>query len=276
MLRQFDVLDRGARRRARYRAERGGVRLRDLALGTAGERAAAGGRRRPPRLRRARHPAGPLLHDHRRRAARLRRQRQRTAAGQGRQLADPPRLRLGQPGLAALVAGTVARHTLVRYDERGCGLSDWDVDDDSFTLDAWVRDLETVVDALGLERFPLLGISQGGPIAITYAARHPERVSHVVVYGTCARATWARADDERAPRARRARRADQDVVGERPARLPSGVRRPVPARRPARACGERSTSCSAARRRRATLTGCGGRSVASTAPRRPGSSTCRP
>lgn len=90
-----------------------------------------------------------------------------------------------------------ARRTLVRYDERGCGLSDWDVDAGSFTLDAWVRDLETVVDALGLERFPLLGISQGGPIAITYAARHPERVSHVVVYGTCARATWTRASDER-------------------------------------------------------------------------------
>jgi pimeloyl-ACP methyl ester carboxylesterase len=88
------------------------------------------------------------------------------------------------------------RHTLIRYDERGCGLSDWDVDGASFTLDAWVRDLETVVDALGLERFPLLGISQGGPIAITYAARHPDRVSHVVVFGTCARATWARADDE--------------------------------------------------------------------------------
>jgi pimeloyl-ACP methyl ester carboxylesterase len=89
------------------------------------------------------------------------------------------------------------RHTLVRYDERGSGLSDWDVDDGSFTLDAWVRDLETVVDALGLERFPLLGISQGGPIAITYAARHPDRVSHVVVFGTCARATWARADEQR-------------------------------------------------------------------------------
>ena len=82
---------------------------------------------------------------------------------------------------------------LVRYDERGCGLSDWDVDEDSFTLEAWVADLETVVDTLGLERFPLLGMSQGGPIAITYAARHPERVSHLVVYGTCARATWARA-----------------------------------------------------------------------------------
>lgn len=89
------------------------------------------------------------------------------------------------------------RNTLVRYDERGCGLSDWDVDAASFTLEAWVRDLETVVDVLGLERFPLLGVSQGGPIALTYAARHPERVSHVVVYGTCARATWAHADDER-------------------------------------------------------------------------------
>ena len=73
---------------------------------------------------------------------------------------------------------------LVRYDERGCGLSDWAVDVSSFTLDAWVRDLETVADTLGLERFPLLGISQGGPIALTYAARHPERVSHLVVYGT--------------------------------------------------------------------------------------------
>jgi len=90
-----------------------------------------------------------------------------------------------------------SRHTLIRYDERGCGLSDLNVDAASYSLEAWVRDLETVVDALGLERFPLLGISQGGPIAIAYAARHPERVSHVIVYGTCARATWARASDER-------------------------------------------------------------------------------
>jgi DNA-binding SARP family transcriptional activator/pimeloyl-ACP methyl ester carboxylesterase len=82
---------------------------------------------------------------------------------------------------------------LVRYDERGCGLSDWAMDVSSFTLDAWVHDLETVVDTLGLERFPLLGISQGAPIALTYAARHPERVSHLIVYGTCTRAMWARA-----------------------------------------------------------------------------------
>lgn len=73
-------------------------------------------------------------------------------------------------------------HTVVRYDERGCGLSDRNVDDLSF--DAWVEDLEAVVDAAKLERFPLLGVSQGGPIAIAYAARHPERVSHLVLYGT--------------------------------------------------------------------------------------------
>ena len=73
-------------------------------------------------------------------------------------------------------------HRLVRYDERGCGLSDWDVDE--FSVEAWVRDLETVVDALSLERFALLGLSQGGPVAISYAVRHPERVSHLILYGT--------------------------------------------------------------------------------------------
>ena len=72
----------------------------------------------------------------------------------------------------------------IRYDERGCGLSDWDVQD--FSLEAWVRDLETVVDAAGLERFPLLGIAQGGPIAIAYTVRHPERVSRLVLYDTYA------------------------------------------------------------------------------------------
>jgi pimeloyl-ACP methyl ester carboxylesterase/DNA-binding CsgD family transcriptional regulator len=78
-----------------------------------------------------------------------------------------------------------SRRTIVRYDERGCGLSDWNAADLSF--ESWVRDLEAVVDVVGLERFPLLGISQGGPIAIAYAVRHPERVSHLVLYGTYAR-----------------------------------------------------------------------------------------
>ncbi|HEX3275839.1 MAG TPA: alpha/beta fold hydrolase [Gemmatimonadales bacterium] len=76
-------------------------------------------------------------------------------------------------------------HTLVRYDERGCGLSDWTAD--QFSLDVWVQDLEAVVDDLGLDQFPLLGISQGGPIAIAYAMRHPERVSRLILYGTYAR-----------------------------------------------------------------------------------------
>jgi pimeloyl-ACP methyl ester carboxylesterase/DNA-binding winged helix-turn-helix (wHTH) protein len=72
-------------------------------------------------------------------------------------------------------------HTLIRYDERGCGLSDHDVAE--CTFEAWVRDLEAVVDAQGLERFPLLGISQGCAVAIAYAVRHPERVSRLVLYG---------------------------------------------------------------------------------------------
>ena len=76
------------------------------------------------------------------------------------------------------------RYRLVRYDERGCGLSDWEVPE--FSFDAWVRDLEAVVDAAGLERFPLLGISQGGPVAIAYAVRNPERVTHLVLLGSYA------------------------------------------------------------------------------------------
>ena len=63
---------------------------------------------------------------------------------------------------------------LIRY-ERGNGLSDWDVDDIAF--EAFVRDLETVVDAAGLERFALLGISQGCAASVAYAVRHPERAT---------------------------------------------------------------------------------------------------
>ncbi len=72
-------------------------------------------------------------------------------------------------------------HRFVRYDARGNGLSDWEVDDISF--ESFVRDLESVVDAVGLERFPLLGLSQGSAVAVTYAVRHPERVSHLILYG---------------------------------------------------------------------------------------------
>ena len=71
--------------------------------------------------------------------------------------------------------------TLFRYDARGNGLSDWDVGE--LSLDAWVSDMETVVDAAGLARFPLLGLSQGCAVSIAYAAKHPDRVSHLILYG---------------------------------------------------------------------------------------------
>ncbi len=87
------------------------------------------------------------------------------------------------------------RHTLVRYDERGCGLSDWDVDD--LSMDAWVEDLEAVVDAAGLDRFALLGLSQGASVSIAYAARHPERVERLVLCGGYARGRFHRGLDER-------------------------------------------------------------------------------
>jgi DNA-binding SARP family transcriptional activator/pimeloyl-ACP methyl ester carboxylesterase len=75
-------------------------------------------------------------------------------------------------------------HCFIHYDERGSGLSDWD--DPELSIDAFVRDLEAVVDTLGLDRFALIGSSKGGPTSIAYAARHPERVSQLVLYGTFA------------------------------------------------------------------------------------------
>jgi pimeloyl-ACP methyl ester carboxylesterase/DNA-binding CsgD family transcriptional regulator len=78
----------------------------------------------------------------------------------------------------------------VRYDERGCGMTDWNVGDVSF--DRWVEDLEAVVDASeAREPFALLGISQGASVCIAYAVRHPERVSRLILYGAYARG-WGR------------------------------------------------------------------------------------
>src|SRR4051812_5948220 len=76
-------------------------------------------------------------------------------------------------------------HLLIRYDARGNGLSDWEVDE--ISLEAFVRDLESVIEATGVGRFALLGISQGCAVSIAYAVRHPERVSHLVLYGGFAR-----------------------------------------------------------------------------------------
>ena len=71
--------------------------------------------------------------------------------------------------------------TLVRYDERGFGLSDWNVTD--FSLEARLRDLETVIEAAGLERFAMMGMSGNSPVALAYAAKHPERVTRLIMYG---------------------------------------------------------------------------------------------
>jgi len=85
-------------------------------------------------------------------------------------------------------------HRFIRYDARGNGLSDWDVEDISF--EAFVRDLESVVDAAGLDRFPLLGISQGCAISIEYAIRNPGRVTRLVLHGGWARGRRVGADAE--------------------------------------------------------------------------------
>jgi pimeloyl-ACP methyl ester carboxylesterase len=90
----------------------------------------------------------------------------------------------GSPIWRHWYAALSLHHCLVRYDERGNGMSQRDVPDVSF--ETWVRDLETVVDAAGLDRFPLLGISRGAPIAIAYAVKHPERVTQLVLYGAFA------------------------------------------------------------------------------------------
>lgn len=87
-------------------------------------------------------------------------------------------------------------HCYIRYDQRGSGLSDRDVKE--LSLDAWRSDLEAVVDALGLERFPLIGMSQGGAVAIAYALRHPHRVTHLVLLGSYARGTMRRKLSDRA------------------------------------------------------------------------------
>ena len=94
------------------------------------------------------------------------------------------------------------RYRYVRYDPRGCGLSDRDLaDQDLSDLDLWVDDLCRVVDTVDEPRVALLGISQGGPVALAYAARYPERVSHLVLYGTYARGMNRRGDPSQAEQA---------------------------------------------------------------------------
>jgi pimeloyl-ACP methyl ester carboxylesterase/DNA-binding CsgD family transcriptional regulator len=86
-----------------------------------------------------------------------------------------------------------AHHHFVRFDQRGCGLSDWRLPEMSFA--SWVGDLECVIDSLGADRFDLLGMSQGGAVAIEYAARHPERVNRLVLFGAFA-VGWAKRGEQ--------------------------------------------------------------------------------
>ncbi len=93
-----------------------------------------------------------------------------------------------QPWLEAFSNG----HKLLRYDSRGCGLSDRDAGDLSF--ENWLRDFERVIDAAAFDRFDLLATCWGGPVAIEYAARHAERVNRLVLYGTYGRGRLRRDD----------------------------------------------------------------------------------
>lgn len=99
------------------------------------------------------------------------------------------------PTWSSFLARLGERRTLVRYDPRGNGLSDWEVEDLSFEMN--VADLEAVVDAAELDRFDLLGISQGGAVAIAFAQRHPERVRKLVLYGAFVRGQLVRDTSER-------------------------------------------------------------------------------
>src|SRR5271169_4158441 len=91
--------------------------------------------------------------------------------------------------------GLSREHRLIRYDPRGTGLSDWDVAD--ISLDAWVNDVAAVVDAAAVDRFPLLGYSQGCAVSVAYAVRYPERVSHLILYGGFALGALNRTAEDR-------------------------------------------------------------------------------
>jgi pimeloyl-ACP methyl ester carboxylesterase/DNA-binding winged helix-turn-helix (wHTH) protein len=104
------------------------------------------------------------------------------------------------------IAELTRRHTIIRYDERANGLSSWEADDVS--LAAWIRDLETVIEAAAPRKFALMGISQGGAVAIDYAVRHPERVSHLILCGAYSRGYSHRGS----PEALKARQALETLV----------------------------------------------------------------
>jgi class 3 adenylate cyclase/pimeloyl-ACP methyl ester carboxylesterase len=124
--------------------------------------------------------------------------------------------------------GLSKNHRLVRYDPRGTGLSDWDVAD--ISLDAWVNDLATVVDAAGVDQFPLFGLSQGCAVSIAYSVRHPERVSRLILCGGFALGGY-----KRSPRGERTAQGADDLdavrMGCRQSGHPANVHVAIDARR---------------------------------------------
>jgi pimeloyl-ACP methyl ester carboxylesterase/DNA-binding CsgD family transcriptional regulator len=105
---------------------------------------------------------------------------------------------LSSPVWGPRIEALGSKYAFLRYDGRGCGLSDRDVDDLSF--ESWVRDLEAVADSAKLNQFSLIGCCQGSGVAVAYATRHPERVERLVLYGAFARGRLRRntSDKDRA------------------------------------------------------------------------------
>jgi pimeloyl-ACP methyl ester carboxylesterase len=117
----------------------------------------------------------------------------------------------------------IMRHnTLLRYDQRGSGLSDWNVDD--FSFERSLADFEELITAVGWDEFAILGSCQGGAIATAYAARHPQRVTKLILVGTFARG-WPTPDSMITAHAHPPR------LGTRQPGLPSTVDNPFQARR---------------------------------------------
>ncbi|MBI1886294.1 MAG: adenylate/guanylate cyclase domain-containing protein [Chloroflexi bacterium] len=86
------------------------------------------------------------------------------------------------PQSRAFYEGLAAGRMVVRFDKRGTGLSDRDVDD--LSVESRLIDLRAVIDALGPERFDLMGVSESGPTALIYTARNPQQVSRLIIYGS--------------------------------------------------------------------------------------------
>ena len=122
--------------------------------------------------------------------------------GQGPALVVPPawmshqELVWQQPEYRRFWESLATHHTLVCYDRPGTGLSDRNRTE--FSVDSDVQDLETVIDHLKLKRLALMGYSEAGPVVIAYAAKHPRRISHLILYGTCARGPAITTDEVKA------------------------------------------------------------------------------